>query len=136
MNFFVLAEDVKTIDQTDEFNPNHYYVSLTSHAEQFGVNPVRIRVRTQWMLLGTYLHGFSCSGDTKKQMFEGLSSVQTAIIDTGTLLERMEGPIVYTEAWRYVLYLAKSLYSTYVCVRSRLGRWIRSFVVHKSLQAK
>ncbi|CCI44599.1 unnamed protein product [Albugo candida] len=37
------AEDVKTIDQTDEFNPNHYYVSLTSHAEQFGVNPVRIR---------------------------------------------------------------------------------------------
>ncbi|TMW63208.1 hypothetical protein Poli38472_002149 [Pythium oligandrum] len=37
------AEDVKTIEKKDEFNPNMYYVSLTSHAEQFGVEPVRIR---------------------------------------------------------------------------------------------
>uniref|UniRef100_K3WKR5 GTP cyclohydrolase II domain-containing protein n=1 Tax=Globisporangium ultimum (strain ATCC 200006 / CBS 805.95 / DAOM BR144) TaxID=431595 RepID=K3WKR5_GLOUD len=37
------AENVKTIEQKDEFNPNAYYVSLTSHAEQFGVEPVRIR---------------------------------------------------------------------------------------------
>ncbi|KAJ0408417.1 hypothetical protein ATCC90586_009192 [Pythium insidiosum] len=37
------AEDVKTIDKKDEFNPNMYYVSLTSHAEQFGVEPVRLR---------------------------------------------------------------------------------------------
>ncbi|DAZ98860.1 TPA: hypothetical protein N0F65_002585 [Lagenidium giganteum] len=37
------ADDVKRIEKKDEFNPNAYYVSLTSHAEQFGVEPVRIR---------------------------------------------------------------------------------------------
>lgn len=41
-----VAEDVKNIEKKDAFNPNEYYVSLTSHAEQFGVEPVRIRVRT------------------------------------------------------------------------------------------
>lgn len=39
------AESVKKIEKKDEFDPNAYYVSLTSHAEQFGVDPVRIRVR-------------------------------------------------------------------------------------------
>lgn len=37
------AESVKEIEQKDEFDPNMFYVSLTSHAEQFGVDPVRIR---------------------------------------------------------------------------------------------
>ncbi|GAB9467088.1 hypothetical protein Gpo141_00004447 [Globisporangium polare] len=37
------AESVKKIEKKDEFDPNAYYVSLTSHAEQFGVDPVRIR---------------------------------------------------------------------------------------------
>lgn len=41
-----LAENVKQIEKKDEFDPNRFYVSLTSHAEQFGVEPVRIRVRT------------------------------------------------------------------------------------------
>lgn len=40
------AENVKQIVKKDEFDPNRFYVSLTSHAEQFGVEPVRIRVRT------------------------------------------------------------------------------------------
>jgi hypothetical protein len=39
------ADDVKKIGKKDEFDPNQFYVSLTSHAEQFGVEPVRIRVR-------------------------------------------------------------------------------------------
>ncbi|KUF96948.1 hypothetical protein AM588_10010255 [Phytophthora nicotianae] len=37
------ADDVKKIDKKDEFDPNQFYVSLTSHAEQFGVEPIRIR---------------------------------------------------------------------------------------------
>ncbi|RLN88016.1 hypothetical protein BBJ28_00003865 [Nothophytophthora sp. Chile5] len=43
------AEDVKQIGKRDEFDPNQFYVSLTSHAEQFGVEPVRIRLRTHGM---------------------------------------------------------------------------------------
>ena len=39
------ADNVKQIGKKDEFDPNQFYVSLTSHAEQFGVEPVRIRVR-------------------------------------------------------------------------------------------
>lgn len=37
------ADDVKKIESKDAFNPNSYYVSLTSHAETFGVEPVRNR---------------------------------------------------------------------------------------------
>ncbi|KAF4041973.1 GTP cyclohydrolase II [Phytophthora infestans] len=37
------ADDVKKIGKRDEFDPNQFYVSLTSHAEQFGVEPIRIR---------------------------------------------------------------------------------------------
>jgi hypothetical protein len=44
LTYISLADDVKTIELKDEFNPNAYYVSLTSHAEQFGVEPIRIRV--------------------------------------------------------------------------------------------
>ena len=39
-----LAADVKQIDKKDEFDPNKFYVSLTSHAEQFGVDPIRVQV--------------------------------------------------------------------------------------------
>jgi len=39
-----IAEDVQRIEEKDLFDPKSVYVSLTSHAEQFGVEPVRIKV--------------------------------------------------------------------------------------------
>lgn len=55
------AEDVKQIEKKDEFDPNAYYVSLTSHAEQFGVDPVRIRVRI-WRCRDAYLRPYYALG--------------------------------------------------------------------------
>lgn len=37
------AENVKVITESDKFDPKQVVVSLTSHAEQFGVEPVKIR---------------------------------------------------------------------------------------------
>ncbi|KAG9409615.1 hypothetical protein AC1031_019876 [Aphanomyces cochlioides] len=37
------AEDVKQIEEKDLFDPKSVYVSLTSHAETFGVEPVKVK---------------------------------------------------------------------------------------------
>ncbi|KAF1774853.1 GTP cyclohydrolase II [Phytophthora cactorum] len=52
------ADDVKKIDKKDEFDPNQFYVSLTSHAEQFGVEPIRIRKEpdVRGPIIGTNRH--------------------------------------------------------------------------------
>ncbi|RHY66053.1 hypothetical protein DYB34_010435 [Aphanomyces astaci] len=43
ISYRCVAEDVKKIEDKDLFDPKSVYVSLTSHAETFGVEPVRVK---------------------------------------------------------------------------------------------
>ncbi|RHZ25083.1 hypothetical protein DYB31_011716 [Aphanomyces astaci] len=46
ISYRCVAEDVKKIEDKDLFDPKSVYVSLTSHAETFGVEPVRVKIVT------------------------------------------------------------------------------------------